>query len=115
MENKDIPTFKNWTEVDDIAYKECKYYLDDSPVACFIEWLDKKFPNGVIIDKDYEAIQKEEKLIPITLGMIHATCGWSRYCDVTGGNHYMLNEWSVEDTEIFKTKESHAIELGFIK
>ena len=56
----------------------------------------------------------EEKEIPITLGHIKASCGWSRYCDITGKNHYMLNEWSVEDTEIFRTKESHAKELNLI-
>ncbi len=57
----------------------------------------------------------EEETIPVTLGLIKATCGWMRFCDVTGGNHYMLNEWSVEDSEIFKVKESHAKKLGFIK
>ncbi len=60
-------------------------------------------------------VMEEEKTIPVTLGLIKATCGWMKFCDVTGSNHYMLNEWSVEDTEVFKIKESHAKELGFIK
>jgi hypothetical protein len=56
-----------------------------------------------------------EKEIPITLGMIKATCGWYRYCEITGSNEWMLREWSVEDSEIFYTKKSHAVKLGLIK
>ena len=57
----------------------------------------------------------EEKTVPITLGMIKMTCGWSRYCDVvTSANPYMLNEWSVEDSEIFDVKITDAKELDLI-
>ena len=57
----------------------------------------------------------EEKTVPITLGMIRMTCGWSRYCDVVkGANPYMLNEWTVEDCEIFNVKISDAKKLGLI-
>ena len=115
MEDNKMPTFKDVSEIADLAYEETRCHLDDSPIASFVEWLQNKFPNGVIIDPNYEEVKEEEKEIPITLGMIRASCGWSRYCDVTGGNHYMLNEWSVNDNEIFRTKESHARKLGFIK
>lgn len=56
----------------------------------------------------------EEDTVPITLGQIKRTCGWSEYCDVTGGNHYMLNEWTVSDREIFDVKVSHAKKLKLI-
>jgi hypothetical protein len=115
MEDNKMPTFQNWVKLQDMAYKEVKCHIDDDPLDCFVAWLEEKFPNGVIIDPNYEEVKEEEKEIPITLGMIRASCGWSRYCDVTGGNHYMLKEWSVDDNEIFRTKESHARKLGFIK
>lgn len=56
----------------------------------------------------------ESETVPITLGQIKAYCGWSRFCDITGGNHYMLNEWTVSDREIFDVKKSHAEELRLI-
>ena len=56
----------------------------------------------------------EEDTVPITLGQIKRKCGWSSYCDVTGGNHYMLNEWNPSDREIFDVKVSHAKKLKLI-
>lgn len=58
---------------------------------------------------------KNEKKIPITLHTILNTCGWTEYCDVTGGNHYMLREWSVSESEVFWVRESHAKELRLIR
>lgn len=57
----------------------------------------------------------EEKEIPITYGLIKATCGWSRFCDVTGGNHYAINEFGdYEANEVFYITESQAKQLKFI-
>ena len=93
-----------------------------------IEDLRQAFKAGVnhgtfnLCPNEYEWIQQyttdliiEEKTIPVTLGFIRATCGWSKYCDITEGNHYMLNEWSVEDTEVFHITRSQAQTLGIIK
>jgi len=67
------------------------------------------------IEKYTKEPEEEEETVPITLGMIKLTCGWSEYCDVVkGANPYMLSEWSVDDTEIFNVKVSDAKELGFI-
>ena len=56
----------------------------------------------------------DETTIPITFYQIK-TVGWSRYCDVTGGNHYAINEgYDPDDREIFNIKKKHAKELGFI-
>lgn len=58
---------------------------------------------------------KEEKEIPITYGLIKATCGWSRFCDITGGNHYAVNEFGdYEANEVFYITESQAKQLNFI-
>ena len=88
----------------------------DENITCFgcnHEMALSDCPDYYNIDEQY--IEVEEETIPITLGLIKNTCGWSEYCDVTGGNHYMLKEWNVEDTEIFHVKKSHAKQLGFIK
>lgn len=85
----------------------------DENITCFgcnHEMALSDCPDYYNIDEQYIEVEEEET-IPITLN----TCGWSEYCDVTGGNHYMLKEWNVEDTEIFHVKKSHAKQLGFIK
>lgn len=57
----------------------------------------------------------KEKTIPITYGLIKATCGWSRWCDVTDGNHYAIKEWGeFEPGETFYITESQAKQLNFI-
>lgn len=57
----------------------------------------------------------EEKTIPITYGLIKATCGWSKWCDVTGGNHYAISGWGdFKDREVFYITESQAKQLNFI-
>lgn len=62
---------------------------------------------------DYlESLKVEEETIPVTIATIKNTCGWSRYCDVTGKNHYMLKEWDVSGREIQDVKLSHAKDLG---
>lgn len=58
---------------------------------------------------------EEEKEILITYGLIKATCGWSKFCDVTDGNHYAINEFGgYEDREVFYITESQAKQLKFI-
>lgn len=59
---------------------------------------------------------KEEKNIPVTFFQIKNNIGWSEWCDVTGGNHYALNEgYSPSDSEVFYCTKSQAIKLGIIK
>lgn len=87
------------------------FNLDESMLAKNSPFLWKHF----ILSSEFEFNIIDEKTLPITLGMIKATCGWSKFCDVTDSNHYMLNEFSVSDNEIFHVKYSHAKELGLIK
>ncbi len=59
--------------------------------------------------------KEEEDTIPITYGLIKATCGWSSFCDITGNNHYAINGWGdYPSNEVFYVKEGHAKELNFI-
>jgi len=57
----------------------------------------------------------EEKEIPITYGFIKATCGWSKFAEVTNRNVYVINEWGdYEANEVFYITESQAKKLNFI-
>lgn len=67
------------------------------------------------IDEYTTSIQEQEETVPVTFYTIKNKCGWSKYCDVTGGNHYAINEGcSPDDREVFDVKISHARELGSI-
>ena len=100
----------DWSDLQILAYYE--YKDDDSQVTAFVEWLQKNYPDGITFAP--KAVV-EEREFPVRFWMIQQNCGWGNYCDVTGANHYMLNEFSVDDDEIFMTKESHARQLGLIK
>lgn len=67
-----------------------------------------------LIIKNYLESTEEEEEVPITLYTIKNTCGWSKFCDITGANHYMLKEWTVPDKEIFYVKKSHAEKLNLL-
>lgn len=77
-------------------------------------YFDKPDDEDEYVASIFHKEKEEEETIPITLASILAICGWSEYCDITGGNHYMLNEYSVEDSEIFYVKKSHAKQLNLI-
>lgn len=58
---------------------------------------------------------EEEETVPITYGLIKATVGWSRFCDVTGKNHYAINEFGdYPMNEVFDIPLSQAKTLEFI-
>lgn len=57
----------------------------------------------------------QEKEIPITYGLIKASCGWSRFAEVCDKNVYAINEWGdYKPNEIFYITESQAKQLKFI-
>ena len=49
--------FKDWAYVQEQAYDDesfmDKILKDDSPITAFIEWLQKKHPNGIIIKSSH--------------------------------------------------------------
>lgn len=75
---------------------------------------DLKDEINILLNEVNEIEDEFEKTIPITLGFIKHKCGWSKFSDVTGHNPYMLNDWCVNDNEIFDVKISHAEKLGLI-
>jgi len=77
-----------------------------------VRYLDVSIANEI---QEYLDSLQEEETIPITIATIKSTCGWSKYCDVTGSNHYMLNEFSVSEREIRDVKISQARLLGLYK
>lgn len=59
--------------------------------------------------------KEEEERIPITYGLIKATFGWSRFCDITNGNHYAIAEHGhPEDMEVYYITKSQAKELNIL-
>jgi hypothetical protein len=70
---------------------------------------------SMLTEKLQLTIEEEEKTIPITLATIQNTCGWSKFCDVTGSNQLMLNEHTVLDDDVFYVKESDIKTLDILK
>lgn len=100
--------------VDNEIYFEPSYDMDLDGGFCHINKLSIEnliiLANGIIKN---DLIDNET--IPITFGLIRAKCGWGEFCDVTGGNHWAINEgWEPSDREIIDVKIKHAKELGLI-
>lgn len=78
---------------------------------CIVDEISWLFSFPTTIDVEPE----EEKTIPITYGLIKATCGWSEFAETTGRNVYAVNEWGdYPDNEVFYITESQAKQLKFI-
>ena len=59
--------------------------------------------------------EEKEKEIPITYGLIKATCGWGEFAEKTDRNVYAINEFGdYEANEVFYITESQAKQLKFI-
>lgn len=57
----------------------------------------------------------EEKQIPITYGLIKATCGWNKFAEETNRNVYAIKEFGeYGDKEVFYMTESQAKKLKFM-
>jgi hypothetical protein len=106
---KDILSEQIARELDDNNYETLNHVLahlnDENLWGC----LSKE--NERVIERMIE----DEETVPITFFQIMNGPGWSSYCDVTGGNHYAINEgYSPSDREIFDVKRKHARQLGLI-
>lgn len=79
---------------------------------------ERSYFDSPLNENEYiESLRKEKKIeetIPVTYATIKEKCGWSEFCDVTGGNHYAVKDFGIEDREIFDVKKSHAKVLGLI-
>lgn len=53
----------------------------------------------------------EEEEIPVTYGMIRNTIGWSRFCEVTGNTHDILDLYDFNPEDIFHITKSQFNEL----
>jgi len=99
-------------ELSEIAVRQFIDKLNDEGVLEHMDQndLDLELPYGEGVDD-----LVTEPTIPVTLATIKLTCGWSKFCDVTGSNHYMLKEFQVEDSKVFYVKEFHAKKLGLAR
>lgn len=70
------------------------------------EDFDEPFDENEYIESLNPKVEHEET-IPITYGMIKATCGWGKFCDVTGYNHYAIKEFGhPDDSTTYEIKKS---------
>jgi hypothetical protein len=78
---------------------------------CIVDEISWLFGFPTTIDVEPE----EEKEIPITYGLIKATCGWSKFAETCNRNVYAVAEFGdFEDREVFYITESQAKQLKFI-
>ena len=78
---------------------------------CIIDEISRlfSFPTTIEVEPD------EEKEIPITYGLIKASCGWSEFAEKTNRNVYAINEFGdYEANEVFYITENQAKQLNFI-
>jgi len=56
-------------------------------------------------DEYIESIFKIEEIIEDTIRVsyknIRLSCGWYKFCDITGNNHYAVNDYGIDDSETF--------------
>lgn len=72
-------------------------------------WLFGNYPNTNDVEPE------KEKEIPITYGLIKATCGWSEFAEVCDRNVWAISEFGdYEPNEVFYITESQAKQLKFI-
>ena len=71
-----------------------------------ISWLFN-FPTTIDIEPE-----EEPKEIPITYGLIKATCGWSKFAETCNRNVYAVADFG--DREVFYITETQARQLNFI-
>lgn len=58
----------------------------------------------------------EEPMLKIYYVWIKYNCGWSKFCDITGGNHYAINEFGeFDDNDSFDISLSQAERLGYVR
>ncbi len=52
LSEANLPLIRDWSVIQEEAYDECEDELinDDAPITAFVEWLQKKYPNGVRIN-----------------------------------------------------------------
>ncbi|MGL5713273.1 MAG: hypothetical protein ACRCX2_09660 [Paraclostridium sp.] len=90
------------------AYTEGWYTRQDNSYADITESIDEFI-------ESFNSQSKEEKEIPITYGLIKATCGWSKFAEETNRNVYVIKEFGeYEDREVFYITESQAKKLKFM-
>jgi len=78
-------------------------------------YFDKPLDEDEYIDSLKEKVEKDNETIPITYGLIKATCGWSKFAEVCDKNVYAINEYGdYEPNEVFYITEIQAKQLNFI-
>lgn len=106
--------------------EEVKYTLQDLKHAYRAGVFDSQMDSHIADDIDsafddyLENLNKsnevKEKTIKIPYSWIKYNCGWSKYCDITGSNHYAIKEYGEPDEdEYYEVTLTEAKQLGYIR
>ncbi len=118
--SRDLEAFYDFTDLEMIIIIRIITYIHDETENELLNLENfnhiKRFLNDDLesIEHLFDLKEEEEETIPVSYGLIRNSFGWSRFCDVTNGNHYAAKEFNIEDYETFDVKLSHAKELGLI-
>lgn len=78
-------------------------------------YFDAPLDEDEYIESLKETVTEKKKEIPITYGLIKATCGWSKFAETTDRNVWAINEFGeYEPNEVFYITETQAKQLKFI-
>lgn len=70
-------------------------------------YFDAPFDEDEWVKSYTEPVEEEEEKITVTYSMIKKTCGWSKFCDVTDGNHWAINEFGdFDDNHTFEVTKT---------
>jgi hypothetical protein len=77
-------------------------------------YFDKPLDEDEYIES-LKQVELEEETIVVTYDIIKYGCGWSRFCDIAGYNHYAINDYGDFDKGTkFELTVSKAKELRLI-
>lgn len=67
-----------------------------------------------VASETFLAPPEPDPLMSVPLWLIKEKCGWGRWCEVVGGNEWMLNEYLVAPNQTFDATKSQLSKLGII-
>ena len=96
------------------AYKAGVF--DSQMDSHIVDDIDNAFDEYLSILEKKRNKEKEEPMLKIYYVWIKYNCGWSKFCDITGGNHYAINEFGeFDDNDSFDISLSQAERLGYVR
>lgn len=74
----------------------------------------RKQVDEFVPSESFLAPPEPERLLSVPLWQIKLKCGWIRWCEVVGGDEWMLSEYPIDENDIFHATESQLYKLGWL-